>query len=215
MFERMTDRAKKVMVLARQEAQKFHHDYIGTEHLLLGLAEEGGGVAAIALASLGLNVEKIRHEVEKIIKIGRSMVILAQLPFTPRAKKVLELSMEEASALSHGYIGTEHLLLGLIRARNRFLKQVLTSNNVKLEDARLEVIGCLKESDRLVDGVGPDGLRTTRRLVWTHWYENGQKQSEGTYEKAKRWGHWTFWHEDGSIDEVSTGTYEDGELTGD
>ncbi len=211
----MTDRAKKVMSFARQAAQKFNHDYIGTEHILIGLAEEGGGIAATALASLGLNVEKIHHEVEKIVKTGRTMVIEAQLPFTPRAKKVLELSMEEASALSHDYIGTEHLLLGLIRAKNRTLRQVLTSNNVELEDARLEVMAWLKESDRPDDGLSPDGLRTTRRLVWTHWYESGQKQSEGTYEKRKRQGHWTFWNEDGSIDEASTGSYEDGELTGD
>ncbi len=94
------------------------------------------------------------------------------------------------------------------------LTKVLTSNNVNLEDVRLEVLGWLRESDRAVDGSGPDGLRTTSRLVWTHWYESGQKQSEGTYENRKRQGQWTFWNEDGSIDEDRTGVYEEGELTG-
>src|SRR5881227_4089918 len=115
MYERFTDRARKVMQLANQEAQRFNHEYIGTEHILLGLVKEGSGVAANVLKNLDIDLKKIRLEVEKLVKAGPSMVTMGQLPFTPRAKKVLELSVEEASNLGHNYIGTEHLLLGLIR----------------------------------------------------------------------------------------------------
>ena len=115
MFDRFTDRAKKVMNLARQEAQRFNHEYLGTEHVLLGLVQEGSGVAANVLKNMGIDLNKIRMEVEKIVKTGPSMVTMGQLPFTPRAKKVLELSMEEAGTIGHNYIGTEHLLLGLIQ----------------------------------------------------------------------------------------------------
>ena len=147
MFDRFTDRAKKVMSFARQEAQKFNHEYIGTEHILLGLVQEGSGVAANVLKNMDIDLEKIRHEVEKIVKTGPSMVTMGQLPFTPRAKKVLELSMEEASALSHNYIGTEHLLLGLIKENEGIAAQVLMNLNVKLEEVREEVLEFLGASD--------------------------------------------------------------------
>ncbi len=147
MFDRFTDRAKKVMSFARQEAQKFNHEYIGTEHILLGLVQEGSGVAANVLKNMDIDLEKIRHEVEKIVKTGPSMVTMGQLPFTPRAKKVLELSMEEASALSHNYIGTEHLLLGLIKENEGIAAQVLMNLNVKLDDVREEVLEFLGASD--------------------------------------------------------------------
>lgn len=147
MFDRFTDRAKKVMSFARQEAQKFNHEYIGTEHILLGLVQEGSGVAANVLKNMDVDLEKIRHEVEKIVKTGPSMVTMGQLPFTPRAKKVLELSMEEASALSHNYIGTEHLLLGLIKENEGIAAQVLMNLNVKLEEVREEVLEFLGASD--------------------------------------------------------------------
>ena len=147
MFDRFTDRAKKVMSFARQEAQKFNHEYIGTEHILLGLIQEGSGVAANVLKNMDIDLEKIRHEVEKIVKTGPSMVTMGQLPFTPRAKKVLELSMEEASALSHNYIGTEHLLLGLIKENEGIAAQVLMNLNVKLEEVREEVLEFLGASD--------------------------------------------------------------------
>jgi len=106
MFDRFTDRARKVMGLARQEAQRFNHDYIGTEHVLLGLVQEGSGVAASVLKNLDIDLKKIRLEVEKLVSNGTTMVTMGQLPFTPRAKKVLELSLEEASNLGHTYIGT-------------------------------------------------------------------------------------------------------------
>ena len=147
MFDRFTDRAKKVMSFARQEAMKFNHEYIGTEHILLGLVQEGSGVAANVLKNMSVDLEKIRHEVEKIVKTGPSMVTMGQLPFTPRAKKVLELSMEEASQLSHNYIGTEHLLLGLIRENEGIAAQVLTNLGVKLDEVREEVLEFLGASE--------------------------------------------------------------------
>ncbi len=151
MFDRFTDRAKKVMSFARQEAQKFNHEYIGTEHILLGLVQEGSGVAANVLKNMNVDLEKIRHEVEKIVKTGPSMVTMGQLPFTPRAKKVLELSMEEASQLSHNYIGTEHLLLGLIKENEGIAAQVLLNLGVKLDDVREEVLEFLGASDSSSD----------------------------------------------------------------
>ena len=144
MFDRFTDRARRVMALARKEAQRFNHDFIGTEHVLLGLIQEGSGVAANVLKNLGVETEKIRREIEKNVQSGPSMVTMGQLPFTPRAKKVLELSLEEAQELGHNYIGTEHLLLGLIRENDGIAAQVLLDLNLKLEDVReavLELLG--------------------------------------------------------------------------
>ena len=143
MFDRFTDRARKVMGLARQEAQRFNHDYIGTEHMLLGLVQEGSGVAAAVLKNLDVDPKKIRHEVEKLVSSGTTMVQVGQLPFTPRAKNVLELSLEEATNLGHTYIGTEHLLLGLIRESEGIAAQVLRNLKVKLDDVREEVLELL------------------------------------------------------------------------
>ena len=162
MFDRFTDRAKKVMNLARQEAQRFNHEYLGTEHILLGLVHEGSGVAANVLRQMNIDLAKIRSEVEKLVKTGPSMVTMGQLPFTPRAKKVLELSMEEASNLGHNYIGTEHLLLGLIKENEGIAAKVLTNLNVKLEDVREEVLEFLgadatEEDDEEVTGETPVG----------------------------------------------------------
>jgi ATP-dependent Clp protease ATP-binding subunit ClpA len=113
-FERFTDRARRVVVLAQEEARLLNHNYIGTEHILLGLIHEGEGVAAKALESLGISLEAVRNQVEEIIGQGGSSPS-GHIPFTPRAKKVLELSLREALQLGHNYIGTEHILLGLIR----------------------------------------------------------------------------------------------------
>src|SRR5216683_7976200 len=115
MYERFTDRARKVMILANEEAQRFNHEYIGTEHILLGLVKEGAGVAANVLKNLDIDLRKIRLEVEKIVQSGPDMVTMGKLPQTPRAKKVIEYSIEEARNLNHNYVGTEHLLLGLLR----------------------------------------------------------------------------------------------------
>jgi len=143
MFDRFTDRARKVMGLARQEAQRFNHDYIGTEHILLGLIQEGSGVAADVLKNLDVDPKRIRQEIEKLVSHGTTMVTMGQLPFTPRAKKVLELALEEASNLGHNYIGTEHLLLGLIREQEGIAAQVLQNLSVRLEDVREEVLELL------------------------------------------------------------------------
>jgi hypothetical protein len=124
MFERFTDRARRVVVLAQEEARLLNHNYIGTEHLLLGLVHEGEGVAARALESLGISLEAVRSKVEEIIGQGQSAPI-GQIPFTPRAKKVLELSLREALQLGHNYIGTEHILLGLVREGEGVAAQVL------------------------------------------------------------------------------------------
>ncbi|MBI2191717.1 MAG: ATP-dependent Clp protease ATP-binding subunit [Planctomycetes bacterium] len=144
MFDRMTDRARKVMELARQEAQRLNHEYIGTEHILLGLIKEGSGVAASVLNNLDVNLKTIRLEVEKMVPSGSNMATIGQkLPYTPRAKKVLEFAFEEARNLGHNYIGTEHLLLGLLRENDGVAAQVLLNLGLKLEDVREEVLSFL------------------------------------------------------------------------
>ena len=143
MFERLTDRAKKVMALANQEAQRFNHEYIGTEHILLGLVKEGSGVGANVLKNLGIDLRKVRMEVEKLVKSGPEMVTMGKLPQTPRAKKVTEYAMEEARALNHNYVGTEHLLLGLLREQDGVAAQVLQNLGLKLEEVREEVLNLL------------------------------------------------------------------------
>ena len=143
MYERFTDRARKVMQLANQEAQRFNHEYIGTEHILLGLVKEGSGVAANVLKNLEVDLRKIRIEVEKIVQSGPDMVTMGKLPQTPRAKKVIEYAMEEARNLNHNYVGTEHLLLGLLREQEGVAAQVLMNLALKLEDVREEVLNLL------------------------------------------------------------------------
>src|SRR5262245_16660435 len=143
MYERFTDRARKVMQLANQEAQRFNHEYIGTEHILLGLVKEGSGVAANVLKNLDIDLRKIRLEVEKIVQSGPDIVTMGKLPQTPRAKKVIEYSIEEARNLNHNYVGTEHLLLGLLREQEGVAAQVLMNLGLKLEDVREEVLNLL------------------------------------------------------------------------
>src|SRR5437870_2841201 len=143
MYERFTDRARKVMQLANQEAQRFNHEYIGTEHILLGLVKEGTGVAANVLKNLDIDLRKIRLEVEKIVQTGPDMVTMGKLPQTPRAKKVIEYSIEEAHSLNHNYVGTEHLLLGLLREQEGAGAQVLMNLGLKLQDVREEVLNLL------------------------------------------------------------------------
>jgi ATP-dependent Clp protease ATP-binding subunit ClpC len=138
MFERFTDRARRVVVLAQEEARLLNHSYIGTEHILLGLIHEGEGVAAKALESLGISLEAVRNQVEEIIGQGGSSPS-GHIPFTPRAKKVLELSLREALQLGHNYIGTEHILLGLVREADSGAAQVLAGRGVNLDTARQEV----------------------------------------------------------------------------
>jgi ATP-dependent Clp protease ATP-binding subunit ClpC len=152
MYERFTDRARKVMQLANQEAQRFNHEYIGTEHILLGLVKEGSGVAANVLKNLDVDLRKIRLEVEKLVQSGPEMVTIGKLPQTPRAKKVIEYSMEEARNLNHNYVGTEHILLGLLREQEGVAAQVLMNLGMKLEDVREEVLNLLGHGMESTDG---------------------------------------------------------------
>src|SRR5215211_276019 len=142
MFERFTDRARRVVVLAQEEARLLNHSYIGTEHILLGLIHEGEGVAAKALESLSISLEAVRNQVEEIIGQGGSSPS-GHIPFTPRAKKVLELSLREALQLGHNYIGTEHILLGLIREGEGVAAQVLVKLGADLSRVRQQVIQLL------------------------------------------------------------------------
>ena len=169
MFDRFTERARKVMTLARQEAQKLNNDYIGTEHILLGLVQEGSGVAAQVLKNLDVDLRKVRAEVERLVEHGTSPVSGTQLPFTPRAKRVLELALEEAQNLGHNYIGTEHLLLGLIRESDGPAAHVLQNLGVKPEDVREEVI-------ELLGADAPQGAAKTAG--------EGEETAEGTEEPS-------------------------------
>jgi ATP-dependent Clp protease ATP-binding subunit ClpC len=142
MFERFTDRARRVMLLAEEEARRLNHDYIGTEHILLGLIREGEGVAAKTLGSLGISLQAVRGQVEEITGRGRQAPS-GRIPYTPRAKKVLELSLREALQLGHKYIGTEHILLGVIRDGEGPAAQVLVNLGGDLNQVRQQVIQVL------------------------------------------------------------------------
>lgn len=141
MFERFTDRARRVVVLAQEEARMLNHNYIGTEHILLGLIHEGEGVAAKALESLGISLDAVREQVQEIIGQGQQAPS-GHIPFTPRAKKVLELSLREALQLGHNYIGTEHILLGLIREGEGVAAQVLVKLGADLNRVRQQSSSC-------------------------------------------------------------------------
>jgi ATP-dependent Clp protease ATP-binding subunit ClpC len=144
-FERMTDRARRSIVLAQEQARELCHNYVGTEHLLLGLIEEGEGVAAKALVGLGISLVKVQESVETIIGRGAERPT-SHIPFTPRAKKVIELSLREALQLGHNYIGTEHILLGLIREGEGVGSQVLVQHGAELTRVRQQVIKLLTMS---------------------------------------------------------------------
>jgi len=145
MFERFTDRGRRVVVLAQEEARMLDHNYLGTEHLLLGLLRESGGVAAKALQSLGIGLEAVRHQVVEIIGEGHQAPS-GHIPFTPRVKKVLELSLREAQLLGHDYVSTGHLLLGLLREGDGVAVQVLVRLDANLNLVRQQVIGLLHGS---------------------------------------------------------------------
>ena len=166
MFERFTDRARRVVVLAQEEARILSHNYIGTEHILLGLLREGEGVAAKALQSLGLQLEAVRQQVEEIIGKGQHAPS-GHIPFTPRAKKVLELSLREALQLGHDYIGTEHILLGLLSEGEGVAAQVLVRLGADLKRVRQQVIQVLHGGQGEAAGAGPRRLTMTRELWLT------------------------------------------------
>ena len=158
-FDKFTERAKKVLVLAQEEAQRFNHNYIGTEHLLLGLVREGEGIAAKVLSNLGVELQKVRSAVEFIIGRGDRMVI-GDISLTPRAKKVIELAVEEARRLNHNYIGTEHLLLGLVREGEGIAAGVLESLGVNLEKVRTQVIQVVSQSTTTAPAEGKQQSKT-------------------------------------------------------
>ena len=164
MFERFTDRARRVVVLAQEEAVGLNHNYIGTEHILLGLIREREGVAAKALESLGISLEAVRAQVEEIIGQGQSAPT-GHIPFTPRAKKVLELSLREALQLGHNYIGTEHILLGLIREGEGVAAQVLVKLGADLSRVRQQVIQVLSGAAGVEVGAARRVVREPRPTV--------------------------------------------------
>ena|SRR3990167_1892512 len=145
MYERFTDRARKVMQLANQEAQRLNHECIGTQHILLGLVKEGSGAAAQVLKKLGVDLRDVRAESEKLIQPGQMPPTMGKLPQTPRAKQVIEYAMEEARNLNHNYVGTEHLLLGLLREQEGVAAQVLMNLGLKLEGVRATAVSMLAD----------------------------------------------------------------------
>jgi hypothetical protein len=155
MFERFTDRARRVVVLAQEEARMRNHNYIGTEHILLGLIREGNGTAVKALESLGISLDVVRQDVDQIIGRGQ-YAPSGHIPFTPRAKKVLELSLRESVQLGHGYIGTEHILLGLIREGDGVAAQVLVKLGAGLNRVRQQVIQLVQGRASREGAPGPD-----------------------------------------------------------
>lgn len=157
MFERFSDRARKVMALANQEAQRFNHEYIGTEHLLLGLVKEGTGVGVTALRKHGVDTAMLRGEVEKLVRNGPHVVPEGKRPQTPRAKRVIEYAIEEAKAFDHDYVGTEHILLGLFRETEGIGAQVLTNLGLTVEDTR-RTIASLLETGAACEPLQPCGM---------------------------------------------------------
>ncbi len=139
MFKRFTDRARRVVVQAQEEARMLNHSYIGTEHILLGLIDEGDGIGAKALESLGISLDTVRQQIEEITGRGQHMPS-GHIPFTPQAKKVLQLSLRESEQLGHDYIGTEHILLGLLRQGDGVAAQVLVKVGADLNRVRQQVI---------------------------------------------------------------------------
>ncbi len=158
MYERFTDRARKVMALANQEAQRFNHEYIRTEHILLGLVKEGTGVGANVLKNLDVDLWKVRLEVEKLVKSGPDMITLGKLPQTPLVKRAIEYAIEEAKALHHNYVGTEHLLLGLLHEQGGVAAQVLENLGLKLEEVREEIVRLIGECTK------PDNSRRIEKI---------------------------------------------------
>jgi ATP-dependent Clp protease ATP-binding subunit ClpC len=163
MFERFTERARRVIVLAQEEARMLYHNYIGTEHILLGLIHEGEGVAAKALESLGISLDAVRQQVEEIIGQGQQAPS-GHIPFTPRAKKVLELAQREAGQLGHDYIGTEHILLGLIHEGDGVAAQVLVKLGANLNRVRQQVVQLLDGHPAKEPGPARSAARELRLL---------------------------------------------------
>jgi ATP-dependent Clp protease ATP-binding subunit ClpA len=187
MYERFTDRARKVMSLANQEAHRLNHEYIGTEHILLGLLKEGGGTGMTYLGALGVNGTKVQLDVEKTIVPGPDVISLGKLPQTPRARKVIEYAMEEARSLNHNYVGTEHLMLGLIRESEGVAGVILKQHGVTLEAAKALIqpeerravpevgtIACTA-SDRIQINAGASGVHEATGEQWIEWKRKAEQ----------------------------------------
>jgi|CXWL01.1.fsa_nt_gi ATP-dependent Clp protease ATP-binding subunit ClpC len=160
MSNRFTERAQRVILIAQEEAKRLNHDYVGTEHILLGLIALGEGVAAQVLANLGVDLRRVRSEIEKIVGTGDNVMLLGEIPFTPRAKKVLEYAVEEAQHMGHSYVGTEHLLLGLIREEEGVAARVLENLGLRLDVVREEVLNLLGEGQsQQASGGGASGAQ--------------------------------------------------------
>jgi ATP-dependent Clp protease ATP-binding subunit ClpC len=170
-FERFTERARQVVVLAQDEARALKHNYIGTEHILLGLLREEEGLAARVLESLDVTVEEVRAQVARIIGPGDEPIVSGQIPFTPRAKKVLELSLREALSLKHNYIGTEHILLGLVRENEGVAARILLAFDADAGKVRNEIMRTL--SDPGGPGLVQSGETVQHRAVPSGWTSYG------------------------------------------
>ena len=192
MFERFTDRARRVVVLAQEEARNLDHNYIGTEHLLLGLLHEGGGVAARTLESLGITLDDVRRQVEEIIGRGSGGTPAGHIPFTPRAKKVLELSLREALRLGHKHIGTEHLLLGLIEEGDGVAVQVLHGLGADAVRVRATVMTVLSSGSVPFGALPEISMRPMRDNEFDEWFTSTTQgyaldkaeSTAGTFEEA-------------------------------
>ena len=146
MFKRFTERARKVIILAREEAERYHHEYLGTEHILLGILNDGGGIAIAVLQKVGIDVKQLKMEVERNLPKSLTNLVEGDIPFTPKAKKVLEYAVEEARLMGHNYIGTEHLLLGIIREKDGLACKILANLGVKLQQTREQTLNLLRET---------------------------------------------------------------------
>ena len=146
MFKRFTERARKVIILAREEAERYHHEYLGTEHILLGILQDGGGIAIAVLQKVGIDVKQLKMEVERNLPKSLTNLVEGDIPFTPKAKKVLEYAVEEARLMGHNYIGTEHLLLGIIQEKDGLACKILANLGVKLQQTREQTLNLLRET---------------------------------------------------------------------
>lgn len=178
MLERFTDQARKVMQLANQHAQRMNLDYIGTEHILLGLIEVGDGLASVVLKNFDVYLGRVRLEVEKLVKSGPEMITIGKLPQTPCAKKVIEYSIEEARGLNHNYIGTEHILLGLLRDGEGVASQVLMNLGVKIGDVRAEVLNVLGHGPEIKEEPRKDSTTNAKDVLEDLLVAAGKKRED-------------------------------------
>ena len=146
MFKRFTERARRIVILSREEAERYSHEYLGTEHLLLGVLKDGGGIAISVLNKMGVDIKTLKEKVEKSLPQSSSSLNIGDIPFTSRAKKVLEVSVEEARSLGHNYIGTEHILLGLIKEKDGQASKIFNSFGIYYPETRENILNVLKES---------------------------------------------------------------------